>query len=611
MSNQWRIAAPFGGFAAGTRVRLKTGTVTPDPDTTTPAPGTGTDPGTGQGTGTDPGTGATDPGGVTTAPTTTAFSIATVRADASNAAATTVSWTLTDPDAVVRSVNVLRDGVKVGSSPVATKTFTDTTTVAGGFGYSYTAVPVDASGNTGTPLTATTCTGYAIPGSYTVSGARILDPRGRPFIPLGANIGVNQGIGGNQWGDEYVTPHTKEALDWGWNTQRVTTYACREVSWIGTGPFAAGVAYKTNDVVRYGAANYTPVAPFTSTAWNPGAQGRNFAANTAYLAASSQVINAGTIWKPKADFTSGATFNAADWNDTGVTAQWRYTGTQNIYGRQAAINRTFQAAQRYVDAGFVVILTAMDVTQGNQNSTATKLDDIEDFLVQAGNRFKNEQRVWVNVNEPIGPSTPTNFQTWHGRFYDAFRSTGARNIFVVDIMTNAQDAPWGTWTVDGAKVPLPKVYDPSVGPAFLANSGGTPRYNVVFAHHIYGGLIENADTQDTANSKYKAYFDKVVAAGLCMQVYETGFAKGAENRTDGDYRRNVHGFRAALTTGAAAGRGVLVWDGTFDVFTLKNTMDSGGYQGQGFWYKGANGDLSTMGKEFWAYCQAQQPPARA
>lgn len=333
--------------------------------------------------------------------------------------------------------------------------------------------------------------------AFSVTGTTILGADGiTPWVARGANIGVNQAIGGNQWGDENKTPHIAEAVEWGWNTIRITTYVSDEVPWIAS------------------------------------------------------------------------------------------------YGRQRAINETFSLASKYAAAGFAVVIAVMDITQGIMGSSTGRLAHIEDFAVQFGNRFKGNPRVWFNINEPSGPKDGPTFQAFHGRFYDALRSTGARNIYVADVMTNAQDGTWrGT---------APRGFDPEVGPTFVQG-----RENIVMGYHTYGGLAENTDSQDTFDRKYGAYVDSMRAAGLAMLFGECGFEHGTENSTAGDARRKVRGFRSTLRLGAERDLGVLVWDGTFDIFSLKNTLSSNGYHGRPFWYQGAGGDLSVMGREFWDFCHPQ------
>jgi len=483
-----------------------------------------------------------------------AYSVSSLRAASSGFSAINLTWANTDPTSAVTQTQITRDGSVVATLGAATS-WTDTS-VQPGTRYTYGVRTLNAAGLASERMYDYTRVGGAVPGPYGVSGTKILDPNGNQFIPFGGNVGVNQGIGGNNWSDELVSPHLKEALDWGWNTIRLTVYCSREIDWIGTdATFIPNKAYTTNDSIGYNGRRYKPVT----------------------------------------NFTAGASFNASDWTDKGAGS---------CYGRQKAIDDSFAAAQKYIDAGLVVVLTFMDVTQGVMNQGNVKFDDIADAITQAGNRFKGEQRLWVNINEPIGPSSPTTFQTWHGRFYDALRGTGANNIIVADIMTNAQDAPWGTYKPDGVTVtPMPKVFDASVGPAFLANSGGTPRTNVVFGYHCYGGLSQSYDTQTQFDNTYNSYFSNCQNAGLCVALFETGYKLGAVELPDsgtGDNNRNIRGYRACLKIARSKGIGCVVWDATFDIFTVKNTTDSSGYHGQGFWYGGgAWADLSPMGLEFW------------
>jgi len=482
------------------------------------------------------------------------YSVNSLRAAPSGFSTVNLTWANTDPTSAVTQTQITRDGAVVATLGPVTS-WADTS-VQAGKPYTYGVRTLSASNAASERMYDYTRVGAAVPGPYSVSGTKIVDPTGAQFIPFGGNVGVNQGIGGNNWSDELTSPHIKEALDWGWNTIRLTVYCSREIDWIGTdATFVPNKAYTIYDAIGYNGRRYKPVA----------------------------------------NFTSGASFNASDWTDKGAGS---------CYGRQKAIDDSFATAQKYIDAGLVVVLTFMDVTQGVMTQGNVKFDDIADAIVQAGNRFKGESRLWVNINEPIGPSSPATFQTWHGRYYDALRGTGANNIIVADIMTNAQDAPWGTYKPDGVTVaPMPKVFDASVGPAFLANAGGTPRTNVVFGYHCYGGLSQSYDTQTQFDNTYNSYFSNCQNAGLCVGLFETGYKLGAVELPDsgtGDNNRNIRGYRACLKIARSKGIGCVVWDATFDIFTVKNTTDSSGYHGQGYWYGGgAWADLSPMGLEFW------------
>jgi hypothetical protein len=470
-----------------------------------------------------------------------AYAITSLRSVPVSATSATLTWSNTDPNSEVTAIKVSKNGTDVATLGKVT-TWTDTSLSAGSQ-YIYGVRALDSTARVSTTSYDFASTCFATPGTYSVSGTRINKPDGTQFIPFGANIGVNQGIGGNNWSDESVSPHTKEALDWGWNTIRLTTYASRDINWIGTdASFVANKAYTTSDVVGNGGRKYRPIA----------------------------------------NFTSGASFNSADWTDLGAGY---------VYGRQKAINDTFTAAQKYVDAGFVVIITLMDVTQGVQTASTIKYDDMENFISQASLRFKNEPRVWININEPIGPTDGPSFTTWNQRYYDAWRANGNNNIYLADVMTNAQDAPWG-----GTK----RVYDANYGPAFISG-----RTNVLFGYHNYGGLGENTDSQATFNTKYSNYFTSVQAAGLAMGIFEVGYTYNAVEQTTvtNDTNRNIRGTRASFNLSKSLGLGSVIWDGTFDSFTLKMTTDSGGYHGQGFWYQGAWADLSNMGLEFWNLCR--------
>ena len=260
----------------------------------------------------------------------------------------------------------------------------------------------------------------------------------------------------------------------------------------------------------------------------------------------------------------------------------------NSYGAENAHADIYAAVDNYVGAGFVVVLALMDVTAGNQSRTDGKDADMFAFLSEAAARYVGEPRVWFNVNEPAGVATAEAFQAFHGQMYSAVRNVGNQSIYVADVMTNAQDGTWRT---------APIAHDPTVGPAFLQG-----RTNVVFGLHNYGGQAQNNFTQGMVDAKYLAYIDACQAAGMCVQIFEAGYRVDGLDQAGGtaDVNRNVRGFRASLNLPKDRRVGVVVWNGTFDLFGLKNTLKST-YHTQPFWFEGPDGDLSPMGQEFWQY----------
>lgn len=260
------------------------------------------------------------------------------------------------------------------------------------------------------------------------------------------------------------------------------------------------------------------------------------------------------------------------------------------YGLFKALSDTYAVADAYLAAGFVVILAPMDITSGNQPYNEARLSDIQLFFAEAATRYLDESRVWFNINEPGGGiNTAEKFLAFHGRFYDAVRNTGNQSIYIADVMGNAQDPIWAT---------VPKCYDPSIGPAFLAD-----KFNVVFGLHNYGGQGQNAWDQARFNSVYNTYGQRMVDAGLCFGTFETGYRVDGTDQAFGtaDVNRNVQGFRAALQqTGSV---GTLVWHATFDLFGLKSEIKNN--HSVPFWTGGAGSDLSPMGQEFWDYCHSE------
>jgi mannan endo-1,4-beta-mannosidase len=283
------------------------------------------------------------------------------------------------------------------------------------------------------------------------------------------------------------------------------------------------------------------------------------------------------------------------WNAVRLTV-YVSNNTQWIaqYGRDKALADIFSATDKYLAAGFVVILAAMDQTSGLQDPNADTLNDIENFFTQAAGRYVNDSRVWVNVNEPSGLYNASTWQTFQSRLYGAVRAMGNSSIYVADILTNSQDGRYTNQT---------RAYDPTLGPAFLSNAGGTPRTNVLFSLHNYGGQVENDWGQPLSNSTYNDWASKMNAAGLAYITGETGFPQSTSST---DYQRKLKGFTAALQqTGS---NGVLVWDGTdVDDNTLKASMQTQ-YRGQVFWYHGSPNELSVMGLMWWNWCHAYVAP---
>lgn len=62
---------------------------------------------------------------------------------------------------------------------------------------------------------------------YTTTDGRIIDPNGKTFIPIGANLGST--IGGNQQGT--ATGHSADAQAWGWNAIRLFVVQNTGISW--------------------------------------------------------------------------------------------------------------------------------------------------------------------------------------------------------------------------------------------------------------------------------------------------------------------------------------------------------------------------------------------
>lgn len=275
-----------------------------------------------------------------------------------------------------------------------------------------------------------------------------------------------------------------------------------------------------------------------------------------------------------------------------------YTSWINTLGKAEAYRQIFACTDKYLAAGFIVILTPMDQTAvPNISENATAKADIADFFTQAANRYKTESRVWYNVNEPVNVYNATLFQAFQKTFYDAVRGTGCQSIYVADFLANSQD---------GRYVNQTKVWESTLGPAFLTNSGGTPRTNVLFSLHNYGGQIENNWGQSLSNDTYNAWADAVVAAGLAFITGETGFPVDGSGA---DFQRNYKGFYSALQQRNS--NGIVVWSGTnVDLNTLKAERLNQ-YQGQSFWYQGAGVNLSEMGLAFWNWCHAYTSPSTA
>jgi hypothetical protein len=293
---------------------------------------------------------------------------------------------------------------------------------------------------------------------------------------------------------------------------------------------------------------------------------------------------------PANEAVTAHTAEAAEWGWNGVRLNV-YVSTQTpwiaSYGHARAIADTFAATDKYLAAGFVVILGVMDQTAGVQDENDAARDDIEDFFVQAATRYVSDSRVWFNVNEVVGVNTADEFQQFHGRMYDAIRNTGNESVYVADILVNAQD---GRYNLNATRA-----WEPILGPAFLANTGGVPRRNVLFGLHNYGGMIENNWGQELANTTYNEWADKMTDAGLAFYTGETGYPQAT---TDGNYPRFYKGFQAALQQRRSVG--VLVWHGTFDVTSLKTAMVDA-YNGRPFWYGGSGNGLSQMGQQFWNF----------
>lgn len=82
---------------------------------------------------------------------------------------------------------------------------------------------------------------------FHVVGPDIVDPGGRRFFPVGANVGIE---GGFDWRGT-AQGHVADALAWGWNTIRLTLYCTDLESWTTRSQYGyQGLLERTDDIVR-------------------------------------------------------------------------------------------------------------------------------------------------------------------------------------------------------------------------------------------------------------------------------------------------------------------------------------------------------------------------
>lgn len=129
--------------------------------------------------------------------------------------ATALTWTALPG---VAQYAVLRDGKVIGRT--GEWAYVDSTAVAGRT-YRYSVVAVDPDGTLGLrmrPITVRmpSATPRAT-GAFHVEGTRIIDPAGKEYVPMGANLGTHFTLDGGG----PALGHSADAVAWGWNTVRI------------------------------------------------------------------------------------------------------------------------------------------------------------------------------------------------------------------------------------------------------------------------------------------------------------------------------------------------------------------------------------------------------
>lgn len=137
-----------------------------------------------------------------------------------------VSWGL-DVDA--RSYRVYRDGALVATT--SEQAYVDKG-LALGSRYTYAVAAVGTQGAASALVTAGTVTqpttaALTATGAYHVQGSVIVDPAGKPFVPLGASLGT-----WSAWNSNGVAfGHAADAKAWGWNSIRALLLTTDEIGW--------------------------------------------------------------------------------------------------------------------------------------------------------------------------------------------------------------------------------------------------------------------------------------------------------------------------------------------------------------------------------------------
>ncbi|MBK7861322.1 MAG: cellulase family glycosylhydrolase [Archangiaceae bacterium] len=335
-----------------------------------------------------------------------------------------------------------------------------------------------ADGCGGTCETGSGCASAAT-GRFYVVGSDIIDPEGKKFFPVGANVGTQLNF---DWKGDGMR-HSDDALAWGWNTVRLTL-AC-----------TTSASYTTRSTQGF----------------------------AALLQRAQSFVN---------EYTAKKIVVIIECHDL--------TGTSTFEGKMLASGKTVR-------------------------------QEVDDFWVDARERYKSNPYVWFNaVNEPVWANNALWVQL-QTHYRDLVRATGAENLFVADVMNMGNDARW-----DGAL----RVYDPTMGPVVA-----TDQCNVVFALHAYGGL--------GGSPEHVTYFDAVRKAGLAMLIGEFGYTL-TNTANPGAYVLNVKGATAAFEVAAAKGIGMLFWHATHgDGYSLKAS-------GASFYGDGApSANLSAPGQRLW------------
>lgn len=209
--------------------------------------------------------------------------------------------------------------------------------------------------------------------------------------------------------------------------------------------------------------------------------------------------------------------------------------------------------KEYTDAGLVVMSVLRIHQNAGQWPTANERLKAIKYWTSMANLFKDNPKVWFNVyNEPGNAiPVPQVYYDIHAEIQNAIRSTGAKNLIVIDGTQWGQDRQWDP--ENPPDVPSNQSGILTYGPQLVDNDpveGGT-----AFSIHPYAPYGRSTDSS-VNDARLVDFITRVRAAGLTLMFGEYG---DFSNKTLSSPERR--GAEAVLRVAPAQGVGTFAWHG--------------------------------------------------